>query len=366
MMADAAIPGTAPQDESERFRRRIRELERDLAATRQREAELRQVVDLVPDFIYAVDSDGRILLANKALARAFGKNVDQLCGMLVTDADPNPSQGRKTLEHCQRAINRNATCFVPERFIEDAHGKQRIMQSTSIPYVAADTGKPAILGISVDITDRTGLQRELLRSRHAVIFSLARLAESRDDETGQHLQRISMYTKILSSRLGETDPEIDEDWVHTVSITAALHDIGKVGIPDAVLLKPGPLTEDERLVMQKHTYIGGDTLLEIKQRWQDDLFVVTAAQIALSHHEKWDGSGYPYGTEGDNIPLPARLVALADVYDALTSKRVYKNAMSHEEARDVITEGSGSHFDPAVVEAFLAVETTFREASVRF
>ena len=364
-MADAAISGAAPQDESEGARSRIRELESDLAATRRREAELRQIVNLVPDLIYAVDSDGRILLANQALAQAFGKNVDQLCGMLVTDADPNPSQGRETLENCKRAISRNAPSFVPERFIQDAHGRKRIMQSTSIPYVAADTGKPAILGISVDITDRTRLQQELMRSRHAVIFSLARLAESRDDETGQHLQRICKFTKILALKLSETDPEIDEDWVHTVSITAALHDIGKVGIPDAVLLKPGPLTDEERQVMRKHTYIGGDTLLEIKQRWQDDLFIVTAAQIALSHHEKWDGSGYPYETKGDNIPLPARLVALADVYDALTSKRVYKEAMSYEEARDIITKGSGSHFDPAIVEAFLAVETQFREASAR-
>jgi len=364
-MADAAIPGAAPRDELERARSRVRELEGDLARTRRREEELRQVVDLVPDFLYAVDSDGRILLANKAFAQAFGKDPDQLCGVLVTDADPDPSQGRQTLENCQRAISRNAPTFVPERFIRDAKGKQRIIQSASIPYVAADTGKSAILGVSVDITDRTRLQREVMRSRHAVIFSLARLAESRDDETGQHLQRICTFTRILASKLGETEPEIDEDWVHTVSITAALHDIGKVGIPDAVLLKPGPLTEEERQVMQKHTYIGGDTLLEIKQRWQDDLFVVTAAQIALSHHEKWDGTGYPYETKGDTIPLPARLVALADVYDALTSKRVYKEAMSHEETRNLIIEGSGGHFDPAVVEAFLAVETKFRDASAR-
>ena len=140
-----------------------------------------------------------------------------------------------------------------------------------------------------------------------------------------------------------------------MTVTAALHDIGKVGIPDAVLKKPGKLTDEERKIMNSHTTIGGDTLIAVRQQWEQDEFLRTAAEIALAHHEKWDGSGYPYGRSGDTIGLSARIVAVADVYDALTSERVYKKAMPHEKAKGIIVEGSGAHFDPLVVEAFLAV-----------
>jgi HD-GYP domain-containing protein (c-di-GMP phosphodiesterase class II) len=199
----------------------------------------------------------------------------------------------------------------------------------------------------------------LLQSRSAVILGLAKLAESRDDETGRHLDRIRHYVRILGEQLKGTDPEINEEFVSTISETAALHDIGKVGIPDDVLLKPGRLTDEQRAVIQKHPLIGGDTLLAVKQRWGDDTFLVTACEIAFAHHERWDGKGYPFGLAGDMIPLSGRIVALADVYDALTTDRVYKSAMPHEEAKRIIIEGSGTHFDPRVVQAFLAAEEEF-------
>ncbi|MBN1346430.1 MAG: response regulator [Phycisphaerae bacterium] len=203
----------------------------------------------------------------------------------------------------------------------------------------------------------------LLRSRDAVIFGLAKLAESRDEDTGLHLERICRFVEILAGELAKTDPSVDEEYIETISRTAALHDIGKVGIPDGVLLKRGQLSPEERQVMERHPCIGGDTLMGIKQRWGDDPFLVTAAQIALGHHEQWDGSGYPYGLKSEGIALSARIIALADVYDALTSKRVYKEALSHEEARAMIVEKSGTHFDPRVVEAFLGVEAEFRRVA---
>src|SRR5262249_9773297 len=135
---------------------------------------------------------------------------------------------------------------------------------------------------------------------------------------------------------------------------------GKVGIPDSILLSPKKLTPEQRAIIQKHPLIGGDTLLAIRKVWGDDPFLVTACEIAFAHHEKWDGSGYPFGLAGENIPLAARIVALADVYDALTTKRVYKDAMSHEQARAVILAGEGSHFDPKVVEAFRRSDADFR------
>jgi hypothetical protein len=203
--------------------------------------------------------------------------------------------------------------------------------------------------------------RALLQSRSAVILGLAKLAESRDDETGRHLERIRRYVKILGDEVVNRCDDVDQEFVDTIVETSSLHDIGKVGVPDRVLLKPGQLTDEQRDIIKKHPLIGGDTLLAVKQRWGDDTFLVTACEIVFAHHERWDGSGYPFGLEGELIPLSARIVALADVYDALTTKRVYKPAMSHEQARDVILEGAGTHFDPMVVEAFLGVEAQFRE-----
>ncbi len=206
----------------------------------------------------------------------------------------------------------------------------------------------------------------LLKSRSAVIMGLAKLAESRDDETGRHLERIRRYVRVLGSELAKTHPEVDDEFVATVEETSALHDIGKVGVPDDVLLKPGRLTDDERRIIQRHPLIGGDTLLAVRQEWGKDPFLVTACEIIFAHHERWDGTGYPFGLSGDVIPMAARIVAVADVYDALTTQRVYKTGMPHEQARTIIIDGSGSHFDPAVVEAFVRREDDFRRIHEEF
>lgn len=213
----------------------------------------------------------------------------------------------------------------------------------------------------VHLLEQKGLssREDLAASRGAVIFGMAKLAESRDDDTGLHLERICKYTQILAQHISDNDPNLDDQWVATMTETAALHDIGKVATPDAVLLKPGKLTPDERRIIEKHPYTGGDRLIELKQRWGNDPFLVTAAEIALAHHEKWDGTGYPYGLKADMIPFSARIVALADVYDALTSKRIYKPSLPHDQAQKIIIAGSGSHFDPKVVTVFLAVEKKF-------
>ncbi len=206
----------------------------------------------------------------------------------------------------------------------------------------------------------------LLKTRDAVIFGLAKLAESRDDETGQHLERIRQYVRVLACELSRKRPELTPEYIRLLELTSALHDVGKVGVPDAVLLKPGRLDADEIEQMRKHPLIGGDCLLAIKQRLGEDDFLETACEIAFAHHEHWDGSGYPFGLKGEDIPLAARIVALADVYDALTTRRVYKEAFTHEQARDIIVSASGKQFDPQVVEAFLAREDDFRRIRARF
>ena len=214
-------------------------------------------------------------------------------------------------------------------------------------------------------------QEKVVKTQNAIIFAMAKLTESRDDDTGKHLERIEQYVEILAHELKKTDEAITDHWIEQVKVTSALHDIGKVGIPDAVLQKPGRLTPEERKVIELHPEIGGDTLGQVRERLgttdtelRATEYLRRAMEITYGHHEKWDGSGYPYGTEGEGIALSARLVAVADVYDALVSKRVYKSGMTHEEAGDIIREGAGQHFDPRVVAAFNATEDQFRRVSI--
>ena len=201
----------------------------------------------------------------------------------------------------------------------------------------------------------------LLRHRDAIIFGLARLADSRDNETGEHLDRIRSYCEVLVRQLARSEPAIDANFVQEVPLASTLHDIGKVGIPDAILLKPGPFSPEERAVMQQHATIGGECLAAIKERLGEDEFIELARQIALAHHERWDGHGYPTGISGEQIPLAARIVALADTYDALTSRRVYKLALDHANARRAILMESGGQFDPRIVAVFLASESEMRQ-----
>ena len=192
-------------------------------------------------------------------------------------------------------------------------------------------------------------------SRMAMIAGLAKLAESRDDDTGTHLLRIRHYTNMIAIAYAEINPNLLP--LGEVSIIAAasiLHDIGKVGVADDVLLHKGKFTNSQFKAMQQHTNIGSDILHALAEQLGCDPWIDTAIEIAIGHHEKWDGSGYPFGLKENNINLPSRIVAVADVYDALTSKRAYKEAMSHEEAIDIIKNDSGTHFDPMVVDAFLS------------
>lgn len=208
----------------------------------------------------------------------------------------------------------------------------------------------------------------VIRTRNAIIFGLAKLAESRDRDTGDHLERLSIYTTILA-RAARQHPRyaklISASFVRNIGLSAALHDIGKVGVEDGILLKPGPLTPEERGRMQAHTTIGGKCLREIEQRLGRSNFLQMAREIALAHHERWDGAGYPHGLVGAAIPLSARITAIADVYDALSSKRVYKNPIAHDVCVDQIRGNAGTQFDPGLTEVWLGVHEKFREVARR-
>lgn len=206
---------------------------------------------------------------------------------------------------------------------------------------------------------------ELLRTKNAIIFGLAKLAESRDNDTGEHLDRIRKYVTILAKDLTNVYHEIDSEFIFNLGIASSLHDIGKVGIPDSILLKPGKLTSLERSIMEKHTIIGGQCLEAISSKLGDNDFLEMAREVAYWHHEQWDGNGYPHKLADDEIPISARIVAVADVYDALTSRRPYKRGMSHTESRAIILSGSGEKFDPEVVAAFLRHEVEFQQIARR-
>ncbi|WP_394213417.1 two-component system response regulator [Enterovibrio calviensis] len=205
--------------------------------------------------------------------------------------------------------------------------------------------------------------KELSVIQDVTINALASLAETRDQETGNHIVRTQYYVKILADQLylrGKYPELVTAEYITMVFKTAPLHDIGKVGIPDAILLKPGKLTAEEFEIMKTHAKLGYDAIVKAEKEVDAHYpFLSAAKEISYGHHEKWDGSGYPQGLIGEDIPLSARLMAVADVFDALVSKRVYKSAMSHDEAFEIIREGKGTHFDPMLVDLMFDMKNDF-------
>ena len=221
--------------------------------------------------------------------------------------------------------------------------------------------------LETQVADRT---KEIEDLQDVTVLTLAALAETRDSATGLHIKRTQLYIEILAKALMENQKFssiLTNQKIDVFVKSSPLHDIGKVGIPDSILLKPGKLTPEEFEIMKKHTSIGRDAIENAeRQLGKEALFLQCAKEHAYSHHEKWDGSGYPEGIKTDAIPLSARLMALADVYDALVSQRVYKSAMSHEEAIAIIMEGRGIHFDPDIADAFLKINSDFRAISEKY
>jgi putative two-component system response regulator len=221
------------------------------------------------------------------------------------------------------------------------------------------------------------LENEVARRTHEIsiiqdvtMVALGSLAETRDNETGNHIRRTQFYVKALAERL-KGQPRF-KDFLTTETIellhkSAPLHDIGKVGIPDSILLKPGKLTPEEFAIMKNHTTIGRNAIMEAEARLESPTsFLQLARETAWSHHEKWDGTGYPQGLSGDDTLISGRIMAVADVYDALISKRVYKPAFTHEKAISIIKEGTGTHFDPDIVDAILEVSDQFKNIAQKY
>jgi putative two-component system response regulator len=216
------------------------------------------------------------------------------------------------------------------------------------------------------VVERT---EQIEKAKDAVTFSMGALAEARDNETGFHLNRTRLYVKAIAGRLGCVDEysnKLSPKMIDLIVRAAPLHDIGKIGVPDKILMKNGKLTDDERSIMSMHTLYGKQALEKAEKDIGNTPYLEVAKQIAYCHHEKGDGSGYPEGLSGESIPLSARIMAIADVYDALISKRHYKEAMGHREAVALIEKSRGTHFDPVIFDIFMEVRDEFRDIAERF
>jgi putative two-component system response regulator len=221
--------------------------------------------------------------------------------------------------------------------------------------------------LELEVARRT---REAIAIQDVTILALASLAETRDTDTGNHIRRTQFYVKALAEQLHK-HPRfawfLTETNINMLFKSAPLHDLGKVGIPDRILLKPGRLEPHEFEIMKTHTTLGHDAIVHAEKALGFEVdFLSFAKSIALSHQEKWDGSGYPQGLAGDDIPIAARLMAVADVYDALISRRVYKSGMSHEKAVLIMIDGRGTHFDADILDAFIEIQEEFRAIALRF
>jgi PAS domain S-box-containing protein len=326
------------------------------------EARFRGMFENAVEGIFQTTAEGRYLSANPALARIYGYDSPEQLMTALNDISSQLYVLPTRRDDFVEAMQREGCVIDFESEIRRKDGSVIWISENSRAILDAQGRLRCYEGTVMDITRRKqaeaeleAAQRQLMATRDVSVFALAKLAESRDPETGEHLERMRTYAQLLAEQLRRAGPyvdQIDDTFLEDLFRSSPLHDIGKVGIPDSVLLKPGRLTADEFEVMKRHTLIGADTLESALQHTGHGGFLQMAAGIARWHHERFDGSGYPDKLAGQNIPLAARIVALADVYDALTSPRVYKSAYDPRLAREMIEAESGRHFDPVVVDAF--------------
>ncbi len=341
-----------------------------LAQVEESELRFRDLYDNVLDLLLLIDTGGVIRMINRHGADLLARAPEELLGLPIEAILPQDLRDQFNTEILVPLRREGAVRGVPGQIVGAAHRVIDVEISGNRVHMP-DNSELCQL-ILRDITAFKTMERQLTESerqfaasRQATILGLARLAESRDDATDAHLLRIREYTRILASELGR-DPSfhgIDEpDFIEDLCLASLLHDIGKVGVTDAILLKQGKLTTTEFAAMQDHCAFGAAALAPVEKNSASLPFLRIGQQVIRYHHENWDGSGYPHGLIGQDIPLAARIVALADVYDALTSSRPYRYAFSHAQAREVIIAESGHRFDPAVVNAFLRCEPLFEMA----
>jgi PAS domain S-box-containing protein len=355
---------------NEELRQEIYERQKSENALRDSEKKYRTILESIDEGYFEVGLSGNFTFFNEALSKITGYPSNELLGMNNRDYT-SPKTAKKMYRIFNKVYLTGKPAIATEYEIITKGGEIKTLE-LSANAIKDEFGKPiGFRGIVRDVTERlkaefekAKLEIKLQNARTATILGLAKLAEYRDEGTGSHLERIPEYAKILAKELSKKPKYkryITNKYIDDIYNSAILHDIGKVGISDHILLKPGKLTSKEFEAIKSHVILGGDALTAIDAQTDGKSFLALGKEIAYYHHEKWDGSGYPNGIRGEEIPLSARIVALADVYDALTSERLYKKAFSHKKAKQIIIEAKGITFDPDVVDAFIAHEATFNK-----
>jgi PAS domain S-box-containing protein len=332
------------------------------------EKKYRNILESMEEGYAEVDLKGNFTFFNDSVSRILGYSREELMGM-NNRKFTKPESARKLYKEFSKVYKKGKTSGVIENEVINKDGSVKYTEVV-VSLMRDKDGMPkGFRGIARDVTERfkagkerRELENKLHNARAATILGLAKLSEYRDKGTGAHLERIREYAKIIAEKMAKIPAYKDyitEKYIDDIYQSSILHDIGKVGIQDSVLLKPGKLNPEEFNIIKRHTVLGGDALADIESQIGERSFLILGKEIAYYHHEKWDGTGYPDGLKGKEIPLSARMVAIADVYDALTTKRFYKEAFTHEKSREIIISLKGSHFDPDVVDAFLANEKNF-------
>ncbi len=338
------------------------------AALKKSEQKFRSILENIYEGYYEVDLAGNFTFVNRAICSILGYTEEELLGMNNRHY-MDKENARKAFSAYNRILESGEPVGVIALELIRKDGRTRSVVS-SVSLITSTGKKPVgFRGIARDVTDNKRLESDIRtfrknasNAREVTILGLAKLSEYRDDDAGAHLERMREFAKILAQELAvhkKHKDYITDKYIEDIYLSSILHDIGKVGIPDAVLLKPGKLSIEEFEIIKEHSRLGGDAIREIESKIVGESFLSLAKEIAYYHHERWNGKGYPKGLKGEEIPLSARIVALADVYDALTSKRVYKEAFTHEEAIKIIVAERGRQFDPDVVDAFMARNKDF-------
>lgn len=321
--------------------------------------------------IVLIDFDDNVLFWNRGAERIFGYTSEEMIGSKIGRLHPDDGSTGQTMTQLRDKIQTEQGTVHTKIQQISRDGNALTISLALSPMLDVSGNVRGLLGLGQDVTEEVRLHEELVASyerirriTHSSIFALAKLAESRDGETGSHLRRIQAYCRVLCERLRHEEKHrevLSERFIADLVDSAILHDIGKVGIPDSVLFKPGKLGQDEYETMKEHAILGGRALEEAARETGEESFLSVGRDVAYYHHERWDGSGYPAGLKGEQIPLAARIISIADVYDALTSERRYKKTYSHEEACAMLSQESGQKFDPELTRAFLEVEDAIRE-----
>jgi PAS domain S-box-containing protein len=320
-------------------------LARTEAALRTSEQRLRTVVAVAPIVLWAINREGKITISDGAGLRALGVEPGELLGRSVFEIY---AEFPEVISHIRRALG-------GEEFAATVEVQGAAFESHYKPLRDRHANVVGVIGVSTDVTERHQAERALRRSREETIQRLARAVEVRSAETGGHIDRMGRFCELIAQRLG-----LPRERVQLIRLASPMHDVGKIAVPDSVLLKPGPLNAAERAVMETHTEVGRELLAGSGEELPE-----LAATITWTHHERFDGKGYPQGLAGEAIPLEGRIAAVGDVFDALTHDRVYRPAMSVEQAVDLMARASGAHFDPAVLDCFLDAMDDVLEISRR-